>query len=101
MKIIMVPALLAVLGAAGASEMGLLDGRLAEIFPQDEAKRIALGQCEIESGAFDRFEAAARDACYRRTTGSQFTELSHTTPAPNQLDLRAAAGRGTVGLVTR
>jgi hypothetical protein len=101
MKIIMMPALVAVLGAAGASEMGLLEGRLAEVFPQDQAERIALGRCEMESGAFDRFDAGARDACYRRTAGSQFAELSHTAPAPNQLDLRAAAARGTARFSTR
>jgi hypothetical protein len=100
MKIIMVPVLVAVLGAAGASQMGLLDGSLAQAFPQDPAKRIALGRCEMESGAFDRFDVGARDACYRRTTGSQFAELSHTAPPPNQLDLRVAAGRGTAGFVT-
>jgi hypothetical protein len=101
MKIIMVPALIAVLGAAAASEMGLLHGHWAEAFPQDGAKRIALSRCETETGAFDRFNAAARDACYRRTIGSEFTGPPHTAAAPNQLDLRAAAARGTVAFTTR
>ena len=101
MKIIMVPALIAVLGASGASEMGLLHGHWAEAFPQDATKRIALGRCETETGAFDRFNASARDACYRRTIGSGFTEPSHTAAAPNQLDLRAAAAQGTLAFMTR
>ena len=101
MKIIMVPAVVAVLAAAGASELGLLHGHLAEVFPHDQAKRMALSRCETETGAFDRFDAAARDACYRRTTGSGFTEPPHTASAPNQLDLRAAAARGSAASMTR
>jgi hypothetical protein len=101
MKIIMVPALIAVLGATAASEMGLLHGHWAEVFPQDAAKRMALSRCETETGAFDRFDAAARDACYRRITGSEFTGPPHTAAAPNQLDLRTAAARGTVTFTNR
>ena len=101
MKIIMVPALLAVLGAAGASELGLLHGSLAEVFPSDQSKRIALSRCETESGAFDRFNADARDGCYRRTTPSQFTEPAHPAAAPNQLDLRAAAARANAAVLIR
>ena len=101
MKVIMVPALIAVLGAAGASELGLLRGGLAEVFPQDQAKRIALSRCETETGAFDRFNATARDACYRHTTGSGFSDLPHTASAHNQLDLRAAAARDRAAFVTR
>jgi|SRR5579863_2738336 len=97
----MVPALVALIGAASASQFGLLDGRLAEIFPQDAAKRIALGRCETESGAFDRFSAGARDACYRRTNGWPFSEPPHATTTPNQLDLRTAAARGTAAFETR
>ena len=101
LKIIMMPVLLAVVGAAAASQIGLLSGRLADVFPQDEAKRIALSRCETASGAFDRFDAGARDACYRHITAAQFTEPAHIAPAPNQLDLRAAAARGNSGLVIR
>ena len=101
MKIIMIPVLLAVLGASAASELGLLDGRLAEVFPQDQDKRIALSRCETASAAFDRFDAGARDECYRRTNQSQFTEPAHTAAAPNQLDLRAAAARGNEAVTIR
>jgi hypothetical protein len=101
LRIIMVPALILVVGASTASNFGLLDGRLAEVFPQDETKRAALSRCEIEAAAFNRFDAAARDACYRRTTESEFTGPSHTAAAPNQLDLRTAAARGNTGFMTR
>jgi hypothetical protein len=59
----LVPALILVVRASIASDFGLLNGSLAEVFPQDGAKRIALGRCEIETAAFNRFDAAARDAC--------------------------------------
>jgi hypothetical protein len=101
LKIIMVSGLVAVLGASGASQLGLLHGSLAEAFPREEAKQIALSRCETETGAFDRFNAGARDACYGRTLGSGYTEPAHTASASNQLDLRAAAARGSAAFMTR
>ncbi len=98
MKTLMGIVVLAIVLAASASALHLeiADGTVARIFPQDQIQRAALTQCEQENASFDRLDSAAREACVRHTLALPIPHggpLTNTAPAPNQVDLREAAGR--------
>jgi hypothetical protein len=99
MKILMGLILVVILAAAGASALHLkiADGAVAAVFPQEQTQRAALNQCEQQSPKFDRLDPAARDTCYRGLSApiAQPGLPTNTAQPSNQVDLRAAAARGS------
>ena len=92
---------LLVVGAAGFAAMKpeVVKAFYEGIYPSDPVKRQALDMCFMEDHQFNRLDAAARDACYRRTL---FT-LGEASPAPkaappkvNIVDLQRAAGQSSM-----
>jgi hypothetical protein len=48
----------------------LVSGLYQQLYPSDPAQRRALDQCFLENQNFDRFDPAARAACYRHNLPS-------------------------------
>jgi hypothetical protein len=98
MKVPLIAAIVAV--AAGGT--GLQPNSVIEfynqVYPSDPAKRQALDLCILEDPNFNRLSAVARTSCYRHARGelTLAESLVWTGIAPNQLDLRQAADRGSV-----
>lgn len=71
---------------------------LQQIYPNDPMQRQALDHCFMEDHRFDRFDRAAREACYRRNAAARGATASD--PAiriranSNFVDLWRAAGQG-------
>lgn len=70
------------------------------IYPDDPARAQALDLCFTENHAFNRLDSGQRDACYRHVLGSvaAASSASLATPVANPVDLRRAAGQGSVPL---
>jgi hypothetical protein len=90
-------AAVAVLAGTAAFESQPISNLLADVYPNDTAKRQALNLCMLADPKFDRLDGAARDACYQHAfapAASMAMSTPVVSPPPNQVDLRQAAGRG-------
>ncbi len=92
---------LPILACLGVIAWQQMPGRDTAIFPGDPAKRQALDRCFIEDRQFDRFDAAARAACFKGhgvevgTVNSAPPSMRLAPPSPqaNFVDLWKAAGQ--------
>ena len=96
--------LIPVAGAAGIMVAFALGVRPAvvwetfqQVYPSDPVQRQALDQCFIEDHRFDRFDRAAREACFRRNAAAHPAAAAAAAgmrPSGNFVDLWRAAGQG-------
>jgi len=96
-----VAAVVTLLAGTAAFQFQPISNLLAEVYPNDAAKREALNLCTLSDPKFDRLDVAARDACYHHAfaaAASTVLSAAVVSPPPNQIDLRQAAGRGNVPL---
>lgn len=100
MKILLGLAVMAILAAVAVPwlHFSSASGSIAAVFPQSRIERTALKRCEDASASFDRFNPTSRDACLHdaATRVPQHIVPPHTAQAPNQIDLRKAAGRNEI-----
>jgi hypothetical protein len=96
------PAIAAIAFVAGVASAApnILVELYNDVFPEDQAKRMALSECFQVDHAFNRLDGATREDCYRRILIDQTAAQRHPPSAPilavNMVDLSRAAGRGSV-----
>jgi hypothetical protein len=68
-----------------------------DIYPSDPGKRQALDLCILSDLSFNRLDLAAREKCYQHALvePTLAAQAGYMDRAPNQVDFRQAAGRGT------
>ena len=85
------------LAFAGGARPAAVWEIVQQIYPSDPQQRLALDQCFLEDHRFDRFDRAAREACYRRNSvagGMPRTAAPQPPANGNFVDLWRAAGQG-------
>jgi hypothetical protein len=95
MKPLLVATIIAIAAGVASTQSTVVLGFIAEIYPSDLAKREALYLCALANPNFNRLDPAARDTCYQHafaTPAAQGNQVL-TASAPNEVDLRQAAGR--------
>ena len=65
--------------ATAASQFGPINSLLDDIYPKDAARAQALRLCMLADPNFNRFDSAARDACYYHAFG----ERASISPVPS------------------
>jgi len=71
---------------------------LHDVYPSDPAKRQALDLCMLGDPHFNRLDPSTREACYRHAASPPTLTVAPVTTvnAPNPVDLKQDAERGTV-----
>lgn len=88
-------ALLAVTSAIVIARPDAVGALYQELYPSDAAKRRALDECFAIDPRFDRLDAPAREACYRRMLPSAAAaDRLRSGHGGNFVDLWRAAGLG-------
>lgn len=90
MRAIWVAGMAGLISAAVIARPDVADAILQQVYPVNTAQRLALDRCALENQNFDRLDAAARDACYRRSAAVQKAAAA----APNFVDQWRDAGVG-------
>ena len=86
------------LGVAGANSAAL-KGLYQDIFPTDQAHRMALQICFLQDHHFNRLDSADREACYRHALLPANSDMAAAEPAPppggiNFVDLKRVSDQG-------
>lgn len=70
---------------------------LHNVYPSDPNKQQALDLCMLADPNFNRLDSSTRDACYRHAGSAPMLAVAPATTvnAPNPVDLKQDAGRGT------
>jgi hypothetical protein len=83
-------------GAFAATNPGVVKGFYDDLYPSDPAKREALDMCFMENHQFNRLDADARDACYKRMLQPLGEVTATEQPSVNIIDLQRAAAQGSM-----
>jgi hypothetical protein len=94
--------LLVAAGVVGVVERDELLKQWTEIYPNDAARQTALGRCYFEKNDFNRFSAAAREACYHKwlQPSSLSADADPRLRTPNAVDLAHAVGEAATYMPT-
>jgi hypothetical protein len=97
MKPLAVTSVTAIAIAAGVAvtQSKAVLGFIAVIYPVNPARREAFSRCVLENRNFNRLDPTARDMCYQHALVTPTVRATPvlTASAPNQVELRQAAGR--------
>ena len=98
MKKLLVAVVIGIVAGCAIMQSKTVSGLYAEVYPSDAAKREALDLCIFANPQFNRFDLAARTACYKQQRGGAMASGTQvpTGSTTNQVDLRQAASQGSV-----
>jgi hypothetical protein len=96
MKRVLIVTLIGIAVGGAATQSKTVRDFYQDIYPSDPGKRHALDLCILSDLSFNRLDPTARDKCYQHALVESMlaAETVHMDRAPNQVDLRQAAGRG-------
>jgi hypothetical protein len=90
MRYLIVAGTIGVLVGMAAAQPDAVTRVFDQFYPRDAGKREALDRCTARDSAFNRLDAAERDACYVHN----MAVAVETSPAANFVDFWRAAGQG-------